>query len=78
MENEDALFAEQVDILHGDIFHNNLYRVPIASEIKNVINLHELHAPMLVSDTLNPVHHCSRVLITPWFKKGNIDHIDEF
>jgi len=68
MENEDALLAEQADFLDGHILHHNLYRVPIASEIKNVINFNELHATLYISDTLNPEHHCSRVVSIPGFK----------
>ena len=78
MENEDAFLADQVDFLDGHIPHHNLYWVPIAGEIQNVINLHELHAALHISDTLNPVHHCSRVLSTPGLKKGNIYYIDKF
>jgi hypothetical protein len=68
MENEDALLAEQADFLDGHIPYHNLYRVPIAREIKNVINFNELHATLYISDTLNPVHHCSRVVSIPGFK----------
>jgi hypothetical protein len=78
MENEYALLAKQIDLLHGDILHDNLYRVPIASEIKNVVDLHELHAALHVSDALNQVHHCSWSLSIPGLKKGNIDHVDKF